>query len=820
MLLTVITVVAPSVWADTDEDSADTPLSDTAGAVVSSALTATDSDNLADNVGDATTSSEISNSVAAENTNSLVENTTESEGHSVGEGSTEGSEVSEVDDTALTQEADSAVEASPDEGGQLELTDSLESDMLGASLEELLNTPVEVWTATKTAEHIEEAPSIIEVITAEDFEQWGYESVGDALQHMLGFYVIDNHKLPNAAVRGVTGVSDSESGLIKVMIDGRSAAFRATAGNWLGPELIPLSAVARIEVIRGPASALYGADAFLATINVVLKSPADIDGVILNGRLGMEANTMGNLEENHPDQQYNITAATSLGDFGLMLSFATEKGSRNGLALPETSPDPTVPGYNAGKKFATGVYHDSSVWYGQLSYQKERGSLKLSAYGSSIERGGEFSQWSQLSHGLDQAGKTNGSHIHLTRYLFGLDGMLNASDKLKLSLSTTFFYGKPTADDRIEVASELYYVQRKFKYKGFNTVVEGVWMPLDRLSIVAGLELLLDEQTLPNHNRVDKLTGDVLTLLSEADSENQKLFLNPAAYLQANVTAVPDLLKITGGLRFDYHDIYGSQVTGRAGTVFLWTRNFTTKLLYGSAFKAPSPSLMYGQPMAPGDVIGNPNLKPQYVHTIELAPALQLSRHWVLHSTLAYNIIKDKADYIPDGINRKAANVAEVQGLSWETKIDFKYEKIVNAYVGFEWQKVLRELGREGYEAQLIGIENVITPPWMIKAGISTGMPFLAPVPLRLTVQSMIVAPRRASDENIVENGGSYDLPAYGMLDASLSFTRIKVFKSGETTFSVRGYNLLDSEGPDPGFAGVDYPLQRRRFMLEVLQTF
>ncbi len=718
------------------------------------------------------------------------------------------------DDTVTVDQNENLTDA--DVAAEAEITDV----MLDASLEELLNTPVEVWTATKTAEHIEEAPSIIEVVTAEELERWGYETVGEALQHMLGFYVIDNHTLPNATVRGVTGVAGSESGLIKVMINGRSVAFRATAGNWLGPELIPWSAVKQIEVIRGPASALYGADAFLATVNIVLKKPADINGIILHGVLESETNSLDNMDDTFPDTRYDITGATMIGDVGMLISIAAEKGSRDGLRLPDSSPAPAIPDYNRGHKWATGATHDSAVVYAELSYEKKRGSISLSAYSSTIERGGEFSQWSQLSHGLDQYGRHTGSNINLIHNLLGIDGVLNVHENLKLTLNTTLFYGRPLNGDRIEVASDLYYVHRAFRYKGFNTVLEALWKPLERLSIVGGFELLYDDETLPHHERIDKMSGNVLHDFSSNNTDIHKEFVNPAAYIQANMNVIPDFLKLTGGLRMDYHNIYGGQLTGRAGAVFLWTRNFTTKVLYGSAFKAPSPSLLYNKPLTPGDVIGNPDLESQFVHTLEVAPAIQIVRHLVLHSTLAYNTIKNKADLIPDGINRKAANVAEVQGISWETKLDFNYQKIVFAYLGFEVQKVLRDLGRSGYEANLIGIKNVIAPPWILRVGVSSGLPFLAPVPVRIGVHAMTVGPRRASDENIVQRGKEYELPTYTLLNASISFPDIRIFPHGDTTFSIRGYNLLDANGPEPGFAGVDYPLQRRRILAELLQTF
>jgi iron complex outermembrane receptor protein len=119
-------------------------------------------------------------------------------------------------------------------------------------LVKLLN--VEVSTATKTAESLDEAPAVITVVTRADIQRWGYQTVAEVLTHTVGFYLTDDHILPNAGVRGMTGGLGAESGVIKVMIDGRSVAYRTTSGNWLGVELIPLESVAQIEIIRGPVS--------------------------------------------------------------------------------------------------------------------------------------------------------------------------------------------------------------------------------------------------------------------------------------------------------------------------------------------------------------------------------------------------------------------------------------------------------------------------------------------------------------------------------------------------------------------------------------
>src|SRR3954454_1781523 len=141
-------------------------------------------------------------------------------------------------------------------------------------LVKLLN--VEVQTATKTAESQDEAPAVIQVVTHADIVRWGSQTIGEVLQHVQGFYLIDDHILPDVGVRGMTGGLGSESSVIKVMIDGRSVAYRTTSGNWLGTELVPLESVAQIEIIRGPASALYGADAFLGVVNIIALRPDEI----------------------------------------------------------------------------------------------------------------------------------------------------------------------------------------------------------------------------------------------------------------------------------------------------------------------------------------------------------------------------------------------------------------------------------------------------------------------------------------------------------------------------------------------------------------
>jgi iron complex outermembrane receptor protein len=91
------------------------------------------------------------------------------------------------------------------------------------------------------------------------------------------------------------------------------------------------------------------------------------------------------------------------------------------------------------------------------------------------------------------------------------------------------------------------------------------------------------------------------------------------------------------------------------------------KLLYGTAFKAPSPYLLYATPLRPGDVVGNPDLKPQRIQTAEVQMSWKPRRVFGVTSGVSYNWLLDKAEFTPQGINQTARNVSSQRTLSWET---------------------------------------------------------------------------------------------------------------------------------------------------------
>jgi iron complex outermembrane receptor protein len=671
---------------------------------------------------------------------------------------------------------------------------------------------VEVSTASKTAESLDDAPAIMTVVTRHEIERWGYQSVAEVLAHVVGFYLTDDHILPDVGVRGMTGGLRAESGMIKVMIDGRSVAYRTTSGNWLGVELIPMGSIKQIEIIRGPASALYGADAFLGVVNVITLDPDQVRPLKLQGSVGSTLQ--------HPLGRIDVVGGGMVGPFDLMLGVAGEKADRSGLSLPLESPAPTLPADIGARRVAENLKRESVVLQGRLGLRDPTtGHVVVSAYGSGIRRGGDFAHWAQLTNTVGPDGQERGTIVSLYQLRLNLDTVFHALPELDLAAQGTYFRGGMLPPDRIEIASDLLYVERDERYSGFDTVVEARWNPHLPISAVAGVETVFDHERLRAPHRVDRATGEEFVVDENAPGADVRLF-NVGSFLSLNAKVWDPWLKLTGGARYDHHSQYGDQIAGRLGATSRLSDELVLKLLYGSAFKAPTPYLLYATPLRPGDVVGSPGLLPQLVHTVESQASYDTGRFLKVSSGVSHSWLLDKAEFTAEGINQAARNVARQRSLSWESRVDFTYHRDLALYGSFERVWSRRDLGSEGYVANLIGSENIVYPDWVLRSGAAVRVPSHRDVPLEVGAQGILVGPRRSSDTSIVENAGAFQLDPYLMLDAFVATREVYFVPAQETRFAVRGRNLLDVRGPDPGPAGFEYPLRPLEVFLEVDHVF
>ncbi len=159
-------------------------------------------------------------------------------------------------------------------------------DLTEMSLEDLMK--LEVTSVSKREQQLIDAPAAIAVIRGEDIRRTGVTSIAEALRMVPGVFVgrLDSNKW---AV-GVRGFNDLFSNKLLVLIDGRSVYNPLFSGVFWDVQDTLLEDVDRIEVIRGPGSTLWGANAVNGVINVTTKKAKDSQG-------GMVSLVGGNQEQ-------------------------------------------------------------------------------------------------------------------------------------------------------------------------------------------------------------------------------------------------------------------------------------------------------------------------------------------------------------------------------------------------------------------------------------------------------------------------------------------------------------------------------------------
>jgi iron complex outermembrane receptor protein len=161
-------------------------------------------------------------------------------------------------------------------------------DLTGISIEDLMN--IEITSASRKEERAADVAAAVFVITHDDIRRSGMTSIPDLLRLAPGVDVaqINSNKWA-VSVRGFNALYANK---LLVLVDGRSIYNRIFSGVLWDTEDLMLDDIERIEVIRGPGAAMWGANAVNAVINIVTKATADTQGGLVSvggGRFGEQA---------------------------------------------------------------------------------------------------------------------------------------------------------------------------------------------------------------------------------------------------------------------------------------------------------------------------------------------------------------------------------------------------------------------------------------------------------------------------------------------------------------------------------------------------
>ncbi|HLK54948.1 MAG TPA: TonB-dependent receptor [Chthonomonadaceae bacterium] len=253
---------------------------------------------------------------------------------------------------------------------------------------ELLLAGDTVVTASKKAQKASDVPAAVTVITEEDIRASGAVTILDLLRSVPGVDVMEmNRGVANVSIRGFNGQYANK---LLVMVDGRSI-YQDIYGNilWSANPLL-ISRIKRIEIVRGPGSALYGANAFNGVINIITKTPAEMAKdpakTSVRSLVGEQNSTLTEIQTTAGkarDWSYSLGAGYNRTDgFGgrqpgqvrdsytvPVLTFDAEKRLKRGNLWLAAGNSEAISDYNGGLSLQDGAWHTSYV---SLTYSEDK----------------------------------------------------------------------------------------------------------------------------------------------------------------------------------------------------------------------------------------------------------------------------------------------------------------------------------------------------------------------------------------------------------------------------------------------------------------
>jgi iron complex outermembrane receptor protein len=645
-----------------------------------------------------------------------------------------------------------------------------------------------ITIATKRAIPINRAPGIATVITAKQIKQMGFRTLVDILKTIPGFDVTMN----NIGTRQITvrGLGFLNSERVRVLIDGHSVNDPYWGGAMNNFDDLVVENIKRLEVIRGPGSALYGKNAFVGVINVVTKDTEDIDG--------FQWTASG---ESFDTQNYNMLFGKEYGDLkvsGFFDYFDTEGFSRK-IERDNEFPNPW------------------SMSPGRSQNEKEKTDLNLKLSYKNLEIKGKYMKKRREGY-IGVGGALTDENDLKDTYVFAELTYNNLSLGEKLNMIPKVYYDRYDFDWLLESLPDGYLGIYPNGFQGLTALTLNTLGFEDQFNydVFDGNRLTFGFQYewLHQHNaRYSRLTFDPSNNFSPIDpprdfSRDFPFTRDKATrqiwslYLQDewNITENIDL---TVGVRHDQFTRFGGATNPRFGLVWRFIEDAHLKFLFATAFRAPNFREMFlkNNPL----IVGNTSLDPEKINTYEFEIGYDFTKHISGSMNFFFNRIRDiivleplagstKQKYQNKGGNR-------IKGVEAEIRASFGNDNDNYAYANYTFQKAEETSNR-----------NRLPDVPIHKANFGINVAFCKYVNANLHTFMTGSRPREDGDTRA-------DLPFHTTSNLTL------IGKNFMNNLEIRGsvFNLFGQGYDDPSGtdgAPTDRPQPRREFMVELRYEF
>jgi len=499
--------------------------------------------------------------------------------------------------------------------------------------------------ATGSVQALRRAPAVATVVTAEDIAAMGATDLDHVLEAVAGIHVtrVATMYAPNYIIRGI-GAGGVTNPQVLVLLNGlrMNTDYNGDKGNmWAS---MPLTNVARIEIIRGPGSALYGADAFAGVINVITKTAEQMPGLRVGARAGSFNARDAWLEYGSKQGQLSIAAYLQAGHTDgagtLVEADAQTLNDRRFGTHVSKAPGPMNTGYNA---------YDGSL---DLSWQRWRWRTNLKwrdnvgtglGVNSALDpdhkpRSGYAASelsWTAPDFANDWSLGGSLSYMFFTEQTPGGLALFPAGARIGPNLFPNGMIGGPGRWERNLRSSAF------ATYSGISGHALRVGAGHDDLYLY-GVETMKNFLISPAGIPIP--TGAVIDYGPiQPHIRPQRRKIN-YVYAQDEWQFARDWA-LTAGVRHDDYSDFGGTTNPRLALVWDADLDITVKLLHGRAFRSPSFNEQTG--INPVNM-GNPQVRPETISTTEAALAWQARADLNINLSLFRYTLKDLIRSVPN----------------------------------------------------------------------------------------------------------------------------------------------------------------------------
>ncbi|KXB93236.1 TonB-dependent receptor plug domain protein [Veillonellaceae bacterium DNF00626] len=584
--------------------------------------------------------------------------------------------------------------------------------------------PEVVVTATHTENTLEKVPVTMQVITQKDIKRSGAYDLRSLLRHETGIML-------KTALRGgghevmIRGV-DSDKTLI--LIDGRRMIDEADSsglGNKKGIDRININEIERIEIVKGPSSALYGSDAIGGVIHIITKKSKEKSTTIgatrtetdATGWYRFDSGRQGNISAT-ADIKVNKTFRDKIAEYEKSNNYGTDQNydftmnyfmdddnyftayynyySRHGQGdngdpkkplvktdgmpggMPGKGGKPNVgkPGgmggmsgnSNAGKSGGMGGMSGNPN-AGMPGGMPGKGGKPNAGMPGGNDMGMKMMKWKMEEY---KAVKDFSDHYQKQTYGLSYNGKKeNYTWHIQAYGGTFDWYDDYVRNGRLEDINENQ--NKLYAIEGQTTIIVN---PVHRITLggeyvynfVKGTNLGEKGKNIEKYK--DLITATPMGDESHTKYMSEENISTRAIYLQDEISIGKFFL--VPAVRYDYHSVFGGHTSWKWGMTYMPTKELRVKMNYGDGFKAPSVCQLYfdiRRLMGPQyvTVYGNPDLKPEKSKNFDISVEMNKGQ-W--NTSLTYfdnhidNLIKSEAlDEVNHIYQFKNISKAHIKGI-------------------------------------------------------------------------------------------------------------------------------------------------------------